>query len=275
MALRPHTRRRVLAVGLAGCLLAVVVDQAAPGATAPVRRVAAEVFSPVQSALSGGDDANSLARQRDSALRDAGDSRANAATLSALRTLLGSAPADGRRFVAARVIGYTPGTTAGTVQQVTIDAGSADGIRTNLTVIATDGLVGRTVAVSTHSATVQLLTDPDSAVGVRVGAPGMLASVSAKVPAGLPTRDPGRLTLRIAGTTQAKVGDRATTLGSIDQTPYVSGVPVGTVVSVDPDRGQGAPTAVLRPAVDVSRLDLVGVVLPGERQTRPTVQGTR
>lgn len=275
MAFRPQTRRRVLAVGVAGCLLAVVVDQAAPAATTPVRRVAAEVLSPVESLFGGDDNPNSVARQRDAAVRSAGDTRNNEATLRQLRTLLGSAPADGRRFVAARVIGYTTGTTPGTVQRVTIDAGSSDGLRVNLTVIATQGLVGRIVEVASRSATVELLTDPDAAVGVRVGDGGTLAAVSAKVPAGLAARASGLLTLRVTGTAQVKVGDRATTLGSIDQAPYVAGVPVGTVVSVDPDRGQGAPTAVLRPAVDVSRLDLVGVVLPGERAARPTLQGSR
>lgn len=274
MALRPHTRRRVLAVGLAGSLFAVVLDQAAPGVSAPVRRVAAEAFAPVQSVLTGGDDdVDRLRRERDAAVRGAGDSKQNAATLTQLRKLLGSAPADGRRLVAARVIGYTTAATAGTVDRVTIDVGTDDGIRTDLTVIAADGLVGRVVAVAGSSATVRLLGDPATTVGARVGEARILATVSATVPTGLATRAPGLLSVRVAGTTQVRVGDTATTLGSIDQTPYVSGVPIGTVVSVDPDRGQGAPTAVLRPAVDPARLDLVAVVLPGDRVARPTLQG--
>lgn len=277
MAFRPQTRRRVLAAGVAGCLALAVVDQAAPSATAPVRALVADISSPVQSWLTGRDaTVTRLTRERDAARRALADSKDNASDLAAIRALRGSAAADGRTFVEAEVIGYTVGATAGVMQQVTIDVGSADGVSANLTVIAAGGLVGRTVAVAAHSATVQLLTDPASVVGVRVGAAGLLASVGATVPAGLPARPAGSLTLRLAGLDGAHKGDVVTTLGSIDNTPFVRGVPVGTVTSVDPDRGQGGPTAVVRPAVDPTRLSIVGVVLPPDRVAgRPIVQGQR
>ena len=275
MAFRPQTRRRVLAVGLAGCLAIAVVDQAAPSATAPLRRAAAEIVSPVQDVFTGHDDEIArLTRERDAARRSSADTRSNAADLAALRTLRGSVAADGRTFVAAQVIGFTPGVTVGRLKQVTIDAGSSDGVRTNLTVIAAGGLVGRVVSVSTRSATVQLLTDPSSVVGVRVGDDRLLASLASTAPAGLPGREAGLLTVRIAGQTPPKVGDRVTNLGSIEETPFVREVPVGTVVAVDPDRGQGGPTAVVRPAVDPTRLDLVGVVFPsGSVPARPAIRG--
>ena len=57
-------------------------------------------------------------------------------------------------------------------------------------------------------------------------------------------------------------GDRVTTLGSVGGRPYVPGIVVGTVTSVDPAQGQLTATAVVRPAVDASRLDIVAVVLP-------------
>lgn len=277
MAFRPETRRRVLAVGLAGCVLLAVVDQAAPAALAPLRAAVGAVAAPVQELLTGSEGrVAELTRQRDDALRRLGGAELDRADLAELRRLRGSASTDGRSFVPAQVIGYTPGTTAGVVQQVTIDVGSADGIRANLTVVCADGLVGRTTAVTSTSATVQLLTDPRSVVGVRVGPDRLLASVSSTVPAGIPARSAGLLTVRAAGFSTLRVGDQVTTLGSIDETPFVRGVPVGRIVAVDPDRGQGAPTAVVQPAVDPTRLDLVGVILPPDvAPRRAPVEGDR
>ncbi len=277
MAYRSSVRRKVLAGGVAGCLLLLVVDRAAPGVTAPVRGAAADVISPVTELVTHHDATVSrLTRERDAARRQLADAGDNARTLAALRALRGSAPADGRTFVPAEVIGWSSGTVASVPAQVTLDVGSRDGIRTDLTVIAAGGLVGRVVAVARTSCTVQLITDPDSVVGAKVGANGVLAQVSSKAPAGLPARAAGALTLRVAGLDTVRKGDAVTTLGSIDDTPYVAGVPIGTVVSVDPDRGQGARTAVVRPSVDMGRLGVVGVVLPPAAVgSRPVLRGER
>ena len=51
---------------------------------------------------------------------------------------------------------------------VTIDAGSSDGIRPDMTVINGDGLVGRVKTVGPTTSTVLLAVDPESSVGVRL-----------------------------------------------------------------------------------------------------------
>ena len=56
-----------------------------------------------------------------------------------------------------------------------------------------------------------------------------------------------------------------TTLGSVGGGPYPPGLRVGTVTSVDPPRGQLTATASVRPAVDPTTLDVVGVLLPTTR----------
>lgn len=277
MAFRASVRRRVLAGGLAGCALLAVVDHTAPGITAPVRSAVGAVATPVQNALLGTDDEVArLTKERDRARQEAGDATANRRVLAQLKALQGAPATQGRRFVAARVVGYTSGAQAAVVEQVTIDAGRAQGLRPGLTVVSGGGLVGRTVAVDDTSSTVQLLTDPDSVVGVRVGSDGSLASLSSTVPSGLPKRPAGTLTLRMAGLGAVRTGDVVRTLGSVDEEPFVADVVVGKVVAVDPDRGQGARTAVVRPAVSMSRLDVVGVVLPnGKSVLRPQVEGSR
>jgi rod shape-determining protein MreC len=56
--------------------------------------------------------------------------------------------------------------------------------------------------------------------------------------------------------------------------PYVAGLLIGTVAHVDDSAGRLTPTAALTPAVDVGRLDLVGVLRTAPRDTpRPTVTG--
>ena len=67
-----------------------------------------------------------------------------------------------------------------------------------------------------------------------------------------------------------------TTLGSVGGGPYPPGLRVGTVASVDPPRGQLTATASVRPAVDPTTLDVVGVLLPTTRAAaRPPVAGHR
>jgi rod shape-determining protein MreC len=77
-------------------------------------------------------------------------------------------------------------------------------------------------------------------------------------------------------------GDRLVTFGSQGDTPYVAGVPVGEVLSVQGTPGSQTRTAVVAPYADFTSLDLVGVVvepprsdprdavLPPRPQTTPT-----
>jgi rod shape-determining protein MreC len=69
-----------------------------------------------------------------------------------------------------------------------------------------------------------------------------------------------------------KVGDRIVTWGSSGNAPYVPGVPIGTVMSVTPNQGTLGSTAVVKPFVDPSRIDTVGVVTgPPARAPRTTL----
>jgi len=67
------------------------------------------------------------------------------------------------------------------------------------------------------------------------------------------------------------VGDVVKTLGSVHERPYPPGIAVGTVASVDPAAGRLTATAVVRPAVDVARLDVVAVLL-GPPPDQPRTQ---
>ncbi|NNG39480.1 rod shape-determining protein MreC [Flexivirga sp. ID2601S] len=267
MALQVRTRRRLLAGGVVATLALVAVGQARPAALDPVRSAAGEVFGPAESLLTARDTTiETLTRQRDDARRQLAQRSRDAQQQDDLHGLQG-ALSRVTRFLPAQVVGFASDATTGLLQQITIDLGSADGIETNQAVQASAGLVGRTVSVSRHSSTVQLVTDPKAVVGARVGAEGALATVGNVTPPGLSARSPGLLTLTMVAGGTVRKGDQVRTLGSEGGRPYPAGIVVGQVVSVDPDRGQSGTTAVVRPAVDLARLDLVAVVMSVERAT--------
>ena len=68
-------------------------------------------------------------------------------------------------YTAASVIGRDPSPF---LHYIIIDRGSADGIRRGMPVVTDQGLVGRVDAVISNAARVQLITDPSSAVNVRL-----------------------------------------------------------------------------------------------------------
>jgi rod shape-determining protein MreC len=83
---------------------------------------------------------------------------------------------------------------------------------------------------------------------------------------------PGLLSLGLVERGTAAVGDAVTTLGSVGERPYVPGIRVGTVRSVDPGVGRLAPTGTIAPSADATTLDVVAVVLGDPRSTaRPVV----
>lgn len=142
----------------------------------------------------------------------------------------------------------------------TIDAGSADGIKPSQTVVTGAGLVGRTTAVSAHSATVLLTADPNFSVG---------GTLIAQATVGFAKGNGSQpMTYSLADThSTVRKGDVLLTTGS---DTYVPGVPIGTVLSVVPDPNNISRTASIAPFVDVSSLDLVGVITAGPR-TAPRV----
>lgn len=274
MALSARSGRRLLVAGVAVSVLAVGADVVAPSVTAPVRDAAASVFTPVTSWLTLGDSARvrALTAQRDAARREAAALRDGPGLDAGLRSLLTAPGVAGATVVPARVVGIEARTLASAPPRLVLDVGRRDGIRTDQGVVAGSGLVGRVVTVRESSAVVEPISAAGAVVGARVQRSAALGSLSARTPGGLPGRAPGELTLTLIQGAGVRVGDRVDTLGSVDGRPYVAGIPVGTVVGLDPDRGQVGRTAKVRPFVQLSSLDLVGVlVAPPARPPRTPV----
>jgi len=266
-------RRQLLTALLLTTLVVVLLDLSGSALPGRVTALGAAAAGPVQRVLAGVDrsDAARL-REENATLRlQLAQSRATVAEAGAVGHLLSAPSTSGRRLAVARVVAFRTTATGG--RTVTLDVGQRDGIEPDLTVVAADGLVGRVTSVAPWSCDVRVLGGADATVGVRVGQGGSLGSVSSTHPAEAPARARGDLSLVLVDQGSVAVGDRITTLGSVRERPYRSGIVVGTVVAVDPARGQLTASAVVRPAVDVARLSLVAVLLGGPRDQPRTQAG--
>lgn len=267
---------------LVGTAFLMGLDLSSPGSASVLRTGAAAAFGPLERALTTGrdDDVARLTRERDllAGVRQQDDASVRQAR--EITAVLASPAAGGARLLPARVVAFAPGTSsiAGASsgeRRVTIDVGERDGVSKDLTVIAGAGLVGRVIAVAPWTSDVLVVGDRDLTVGVRVGQESRLGSVSAKAPAGATARPPGGLSLTLLQRGTVGVGDTVTTLGSIGGRPFIPGIPLGTVVSVDPDHGQLTSGAVVEPVVDIATLDVVAVVLSTQRSVpRPSITGS-
>jgi rod shape-determining protein MreC len=167
-----------------------------------------------------------------------------------LNALLGLKDAGGYTLVPAKVISV--GSSLGFEWTATIDAGSRDGVQEGATVVNGKGLVGRVKRVGPYTSTVVLVVDGDFSVGVRLIRSGQLGLVSG--------HGRGGLTYQLIGQrARAEVGDVMDTSGSTLR----GGIPVGRVTSTSNDPNTPTLTGTLQPFVDVTALDLVGVVLDG------------
>jgi rod shape-determining protein MreC len=162
----------------------------------------------------------------------------------------------GRVLVPARVVGWGPQQSFS--RTVTIDAGSRAGVTTDLTVVNGDGLVGRVIRVTPSTATVLLAMDAESVVGGRVGSSLELGFLRGRGVVGTE----GRLDLELVDSAALPTkGDVVVTWGSAGGAPYVSGIPVGRVTKAYDSLRDTSRRAVIKPFVDFSALDLVGVVV--------------
>jgi rod shape-determining protein MreC len=161
----------------------------------------------------------------------------------------------GYRIVAATVIAVGQGYS----EAVTLDAGSADGIKPEDTVINGQGLVGTVTAVTSSTCTVQLATDATSVVGVSLAPSGQFGWVTGPGKAGSGS---GLLQLELLDQNASLTpGEALVTYASMNDRPYVPGVPVGVISKVENRAGSLTTRALVRPYVDFTALGVVGIVV--------------
>jgi rod shape-determining protein MreC len=239
-----------------------VVDRVRDTATdafAPVRDAAGAVLSPVGNVFSGitnyDDLEDEVARLRSElaerrvAPAQARDAEAQLDELLAQAELawVRDYPQVPARVVSAPVSNFE--------QTIELDKGRRDGIAVDMPVIASGGLVGRVVDVSGKRSVVRLITDPRSAIGVRIGAAAETGIAEGE--------GPGRsLSVGfVEVNADVKRGDLAITSGLEGGSDlYPADVPVGRVVRARKIEGALQQRVELEPLADVGHLRFVKVI---------------
>ena len=232
-----------------------VIEQVTFGIFSEVQRGLSGGFSGVRSAWSGYVGLRHLKVENDALKRDLAsaqvaiqEQRALADRTRGLEKLLDLREHLTLNTVAAEIIGAaaTPD-----FRTLTIDKGTRDGVKADMSVIAPAGIVGRLVVPSLRSAKVQLLIDRNAAAGAiieRTRAQGVVVGGG-----------DDRLRLEyMSEVFDVVVGDVVVTSG-IDGI-YPKGFVIGRIESVE-RAGTAYKRITIKPAVDFSSLEEVLVVL--------------
>jgi rod shape-determining protein MreC len=181
-----------------------------------------------------------------------------------LDRLLGTAGLGGYRIVPAEVISSGEGLE----DTVSLDVGSRNGVMPNMTVLSGDGMVGRVTRVGPSTSTVMLATDAASSIGGRLESSREIGIVQ-----GAGRRGGSAMKFQLLDSTAVmEPGQRIVSFGSQNDRPYVPGVPIGTITRIERTPGSLTRTALVRPFVRFTALDVVGVVVaPPKRNPRDAV----
>jgi len=256
----------LITLDLRGVSVISGVRNGSQSALSPFQSIAATIFRPVGNFFS---DVTHLGRtcgeieslkQANEKLRNSLINRQSAdAELKQLKSVLDLAGTAQYKVVSAKVISL--GSTSSFTQTISIDAGTKLGVRQNMTVISGLGLVGVVKISYPNHALVQLTTDPAFRVGARVAGSQQIGILSGQ--------GTTKAVLQLLDNqTTLKVGDVILARGSQNNRPFVPGVPIGTVTSVDNAAGSVTQTADVKLYANFSALSVVAVVV-GAPKTDP------
>lgn len=171
--------------------------------------------------------------------------------LDALRAETGVNPAPGLRRITTRVIEAPVSSFERTIE---LDRGSDDGIELGMPVTTGGGLLGRISHVSPSRSRVELITDPDVAVGIRLVRSGDRGTTRGE--------GPGRPILvdLIALDTPVTPGESVVTSG-LQGSPYPEGLLVGTVTAARPEPIADRQAVEVAPVASADSLRFATVIL--------------
>lgn len=280
----PHRRSRAglwFAIGTVVSLLLLLASRTVPAMT--LQEVTSRALDPVRSAISGVGagiggvfttigEIDRLRTENDRLRGELAGAQARLAELreaaaenAELRSLLGLTTSLQMQTLPVRVLGRDP---SNFTWEIGIDAGTNDGIRVGMPVVAAaaDGsgaLAGSVIAAGGDSATVRLLVDPRASVvaidqqtralGLVQGQlGGQLVMVQVQATDHVAIRD----TVVSAGLTLTDAGGAA-----VARSPYPRGLLIGTIQALELDPDALTRTAFVRPALDFSTVERLLVVL--------------
>jgi rod shape-determining protein MreC len=234
------------------------IKNAASDAFSPVQHGVDAVTHPIGSFLAGAVNGRELeqenARLRQQLGQDQRRQLAYKATANALKDIdqlnhLTWTP--GIPTVTAQVTNLNPSNFAATV---TLDRGAVDGVDDGMPVVGGAGLVGQIIATSAHSATVRLITDVDSQVGVRYGP----ASAAVGLVQGDGIGHSLDVTLVTPGT--ALHDGQILTTSGLANADFPPLIPVARITSFSSTPSSTEEAVTATPVADLSQLDYVDVL---------------
>ena len=249
----------LITLDLRGVSLISSIRNGTQGFLAPIQKVGSNIVSPLSNLF---EDITNLGRTQ-SKIDDLKEENEKLKSqlilkenivgeLEQLKGVLDLAGAARFKVVSARVL--TKGGTGTFGETIVIDAGSKAGIRRDMTVIASAGLVGVVKSTTSNSAVILLMSDPSFRIGVRVAGTQDMGVLSGE--------GNSRFSLRmLSATGQITVGDVLLARGSSGDSPFVPGVPVGKVTFVENTVGQLTKQGRVQGFVDLNALGIVSVVL--------------
>jgi len=234
------------------------VRSGARDAFAPVQNVVGKVFSPVGDFFGGITRYRKVKAENAKLRRELEQARGEAiqgADAIRERQLLNALArldfAGDLRGITARVVSNSPSNFQITV---TVDRGTDAGVASGMPVVTEAGLVGRIAEVSKSRATVLLITDPASSVGVRLAGSGDIGVVT-----GSGRRDLLPLSL-VSVETKVAEGEAVVTSG-LQQGLFPAQIPVGRVRGAKITPGQLEQEVTIEPVVDLDRLEFVRILI--------------
>ncbi|MGE3619670.1 MAG: rod shape-determining protein MreC [Acidimicrobiia bacterium] len=240
---------------------APVIERArdiASSAFEPVRGAAESAFEPVADAWNGItgygalEDENARLRARVAELEGERSADENAAAqLDELLSLAEIPWAGDVERIQAQVISRPASNFDRTID---IGKGTADGIEEGMPVVTGAGLVGLVVDASARRASVQLVTDPESRVGIRVVEGGALGTAEGR------GRDNDLLVNTSLDPEAVVEDDTLLATSGTDRSKFPAGIPVGRVTGTRADASGLYLELEVRPVVDLGALSYVAVL---------------
>jgi rod shape-determining protein MreC len=135
---------------------------------------------------------------------------------------------------------------------IIINRGSDDGLRRGMPVVSSQGLVGRVAAVTADGARVQLITDPGTAINVRIQPSGAEGSLAGSITGDITVEN-------IPQDAAIQTGDLVLTSGLGGNFP--PDLLIGQVSGVRQRPVELFQTATIEPVVDFSQLEIVLVIV--------------
>jgi rod shape-determining protein MreC len=267
---RANRRRTILALIVLTAVTLITLDVRGAGPISavrggahdvvnPIAGVSDAVFSPVGDWIDGVTSATALKdenarlrRRLDSIRGQQASARAATEENKELKKLLDLPFVVDADSITAPVVDGAPSNFEFTVQ---IGKGESDGIGVDMPVVTGAGLVGRVLEVSRDRATVLLVTDPESGVGVKIEKSGTTGVVKGRGDSNMVRAD------FVDPNAAVTKGEIVYTSGQ-QNSPFPSAIPVGTVSKVTKTSGDLQQDILVKPLVDVSHLDYVKVLRP-------------